>query len=1040
MNSFVDLFFSRPYAVLLALIIILFFGTQAFIEMPKEATPDVDIPVAYVSVGYEGISPPDAEKLLAKPLEKYLKTVAGLDSMTSASTEGYSSVTLEFDAGENIDLILDDVREAVDKAKSDLPDEADEPKITEINISMFPVLTVALYGSIPEKNLVYVARKLRDQIESIPGVLEVSIAGDRKEIIEVLIDAKSIESYGLSPNNIIGLVSSNSQLVTAGAMEQSGGRLVLKVPAVIEDLEELKNMPIKVADNTTLKFGDIASIRRVFSDANGWSRVNGESSVVLEVKKRIGYNLLEIVEGSKKTINLFLENQDQDISASFLSDESKNVKNILNELGNNVIAAVAIVMVVILGTLGFRNAILVGVAIPGSFLLGIIVLNSLGITLNIIVLFSLILVAGLLVDGVIVTTEYADRRLSQGVSKIQSYKDGSSRMFWPITSSTLTTLMVFLPLLFWPGIVGQFMKYLPITMIFVLLASLFMAIIFVPVIGSLVGKNPEKRSFVKSTAPRFYRNILKYAIKYPVIVMMLIFLFIFSCFWKYSNAGLGVSFFPEIEPEQAQIQVLSRGDLSAIEKDNIVKNTEYLLGKPEGVRVVYAKSKPADFNEARDSVGSVRTVFSDWQDREPASEIIKDMRKLFSNITGARINIEVPQEGPGGGKPIKIEVLGNNLNNVSLSIDEIISRMNIIEGFVDISDSRPLPGTEWMLVTDRETANENGVSVTAIGTMIKMLTRGVRLSDYRPDDTEDELEILLRFKKSQRNLDRLEDLRIPNNRGEYIPINVFTKLEPKTKTGNIERKDGVRFMNISADVEKGQLPAKLIEKLKDSLDKNPLKQDVLVEFGGEDEDIAETQQFLSQSFGLSILLMIMILMIQFNSFWQTFVTMSAIVLSIGGVVLGLWLTGRPFGVVMSGLGVIALAGIVVNNNIVLIDTFNEIRRKGYDAPAAAFRAGLLRFRPVVLTAITTILGLLPMVFELTIKFVDRDILTGAPSSQWWTQLSSTIAGGLAFATVLTLVATPALLVFGNSMSKILSFKLNPFKFIPYLVSSFSKSS
>ncbi len=1040
MNAFIDLFFSRPYAVLLALIIILFFGAQSYIEMPKEATPDVDIPVAYVSVGYEGISPPDAEKLLAKPLEKHLKTIAGLDNMTSASTEGYSSVTLEFDAGENIDLILDDVREAVDKAKSDLPDEADEPKITEINISMFPVLTAALYGPIPEKNLVYIARKLRDEIESIPGVLDVDIAGDRKEIVEVIVDAKNIESYGLSPNTIIGLVTSNSQLVTAGAMEQSGGRLVLKVPAVIESLDELINMPIKVADNTTLKFGDVASIRRVFSDANGWSRVDGEASVVLEVKKRIGSNLLEVVEETKTTINNFINNQDNEIKASYLSDDSKTVKNILSELGNNVIAAVAIVMVVILGTLGFRNAILVGVAVPGSFLLGIIVLNSLGITLNIIVLFSLILVAGLLVDGVIVTTEYADRRLSQGVNKVQAYRDGASRMFWPITSSTLTTLMVFLPLLFWPGIVGQFMKYLPITMIFVLIASLFMAIIFVPVIGSIVGKNPNKNQIVRSTAPRFYRSILKYSIKYPVIVMMLIFLFIFSCFWKYSNAGLGVSFFPDIEPEQAQIQVLSRGDLSAIERDTIVQKTEALLGKPEGVRVIYAKSKPAEFNEARDSIGSIRTVFSDWRSREPASEIIKNMRKLVSDSTGAKINIQVQKEGPGGDKPIKIDVLGNDLNLVSNSVDEILARMNKIGGFIDVADSRPLPGTEWMLVTDREAANEHGVSVSAIGTMIKMLTRGVRLSDYRPDDTEDELEILLRFKKSQRNLNILENLRIPSVTGEYIPINVFAKLEPKTKTGNIERIDGVRFMNITADVEKGLLPAKLIENLKSSLKTTPLNYEVSVEFGGEDEDIAETQAFLSKSFSLSILLMIMILMIQFNSFWQTFVTMSAIILSIGGVLLGLWLTGRPFGIVMSGLGVIALAGIVVNNNIVLIDTFNEIRKKGYDAPAAAFRAGLLRFRPVVLTAITTILGLLPMVFELTIKFLDRDILVGAPSSQWWTQLSSTIAGGLAFATVLTLVATPALLVFGNATYEVFSNKLNPMKFFPRLISSFLKTS
>ena len=1028
MISFIDAFFSRPYAIILGLLIIFVFGSLSFVQMPKEATPDVDIPMAYVSVGYEGISPNDAEKLLAKPLEKHLRTVAGLDKMTSASTEGYSSVTLEFDAGENIDLILDDVREAVDAAKPDLPDESDEPKITEINISMFPILTVALYGQVPEQSLVMIARNLKDKLESLPGVLEVEIGGDREEIVEILIDAGSIEAYGLSPSSIIGLVSSNSQLVTAGAMEQSGGRMVLKVPAVIETLDELMNMPIKADDDTSIKFSDIATIRRTFREAEGWSRVNGEPSVVLEIKKRIGSNLIELVKEARNEIDSYLASQDQNVKASYLFDESNTVKNILSELGNNVIAAIAIVMVIILGILGFRNALLVGIAIPGSFLLGFIVLSFLNITLNIVVLFSLILVAGLLVDAVIVTTEYADRRLSKGINRKDAYRDGAARMFWPITSSTATTLMVFLPLLFWPGIVGQFMKYLPITMIIVLLSSLLMALIFIPVIGGLVGKKPSKKSASQNSAPRFYRWMLKFSIKQPIITMLIVFGIIGFSFYSYIKAGLGVSFFPDIEPDQANIQVLARGDLSALEKDKIVNSTEVRLGQPSGVEIIYARSKKAEPTGPKDSIGIIRTVFSDWQNRDPAKKIMDNMRKIISGTPGANINIQAQQSGPGGGQPVKIEILGLNIGEISKAVEEIIFRMEKIGGFVDVSDSRPLPGTEWMLITNREAANQHGVSISAIGTMIKMLTRGVRISDYRPDDSDDELDILLRFKNSQRNLDRLEELKIPSYSGQYIPMSVFANLEPKPKSGDIERKDGTRFMYINSDVKEGLLSSKLIEQLKLDLKNNPLNNEVSVEFGGEDEDIAETQTFLSKSFGLSILLMIMILMVQFNSFWQTFITMSAIVLSIGGVLLGLWLTGRPFGIVMSGLGVIALAGIVVNNNIVLLDTYNEIRNRGYDAPYAAFRAGLLRFRPVVLTAITTVLGLLPMVFALTIKFLEREILVGAPSSQWWAQLSSTIAGGLTFATILTLLATPALLVFGNGTNEFLKSLMNRINF------------
>ena len=667
MQNFINAFFSRPYAVLLALFIIVLFGTSSYIQMPKEATPDIDIPMAYISVNYDGISPTDAEKLLAKPLEKHLRTIAGLDKMTSASAEGYSSITLEFDAGENIDLILDDVREAVDAAKPDLPNEADEAKIFEINISMFPILTAALYGPVPYSSLVKTARTLKDKLESLPGVLEVDIAGDRDEIIEIIIDASSMEAYGLSPNNILRMVSSNSQLVTAGSMEQSGGRFLLKVPAVVETINELSSMPIKVGEDASIQFSDIASIRRTFKDPQGYSRVNGEATVVLEVKKRIGSNLIEIADSSKLTIENYLENENQNIKASFLSDESKNVRNILSELGNNVIAAVLIVMIIILATLGFRNALLVGVAIPGSFLLGFIILNMLGITLNIIVLFSLILVAGLLVDAVIVTTEYADTRLAKGINKFQAYRDGASRMFWPITSSTATTLMVFLPLLFWPGIVGQFMKYLPITMIFVLSSSLLMALIFVPVIGSLVGKNSKKNFYSKPAAPKLYRNILKFTIRRPTTVMFLILSVVGISFYTYYQAGLGVSFFPDIEPEQAKVQILSRGDFSFQEKDKIVLSAEKALQSPEGVNIIYARSKNPENNDPRDSIGNITTFFSNWQDREPASVIIERMRQLVKNVPGAKINVVVDQEGPGGGKPIDIEVIGSDLTAISLA-------------------------------------------------------------------------------------------------------------------------------------------------------------------------------------------------------------------------------------------------------------------------------------------------------------------------------------------------------------------------------------
>ena len=413
-------------------------------------------------------------------------------------------------------------------------------------------------------------------------------------------------------------------------------------------------------------------------------------------------------------------------------------------------------------------------------------------------------------------------------------------------------------------------------------------------------------------------------------------------------------------------------------------------------------------------------MFTDWDKREKAVSLMDQMRALVSTLAGAEVTITQQQEGPGGALPIRVEILGDDLDELAAATNDVVARMNELGGFVDIVDSRPLPGLEWTLVTDRDAASRHGVSISGLGTMIKMLTRGVRISDFRPDDTEDELDVVMRFMGDQRNLDRLKELRIPAADGSYIPLSVFADLQPRQKGGNIERLDGKRYMYINSDVESGVLAAERFAALRQALADAPLAQDVEIKFGGENEDIAETQSFLATSFMLSLVLMVIILMVQFNSGWQAFVTMSAIVLSTGGVVLGLWVTNQPFGVVMCGLGVISLAGIVVNNNIVLIDTFNEYRKRGYSASHSAFRAGLVRFRPVVLTAVTTILGLMPMVYQLTIKLLDREILVGAPSSQWWTQLSSTIAGGLTFATILTLVATPAMLVIGNYLARFAS--------------------
>lgn len=1016
MRAVIDACFTRPGAVLVTLMLIFAMGIMAYIQIPKEAAPDISVPVAYVSVSYNGISPEDAEKLLVKPLEKELRKVAGLDTMTAVASEGYASVTLKFFAGEDVDLVLEDVRTAVDDAKPELPAKADEPKVKETALALNPILTVAIHGPVSERTLVQAAQDLQDEIEAIPGVLEVEIGGDRKEMVEIIIDIDALEPYGIDAGLVISQISANNRLVTAGAIETAAGRMLVKVPGVVDDLKDLKEMPIKVADGRTIKFEDIAVIRRTFKDAKGWSRVNGQRAVVVNVKKRVGANIIEVVTASRSVIDARVAEIPGDVEVSYLFDESETVRNLLSDLGNNVIAAILIVMIVIVATLGLRNAALIGLAIPSSFLLGLSVLHSFGVTMNIVVLFSLILVAGMLVDGVIVTTELADRRLAQGASRRQAYRDGAVRMAWPIISSTVTTLMVFVPLLFWPGVIGGFMKYVPITVICVLTASLFMALIFVPIVASFIGKKSVNIADRSAPAPRFYRAILKQAVRFPFLVVLVISAFMVFSYFYYKQSNLGQVFFPKIEPDQAVVQILARGDLSATEKDRLVREAEDRLVGLGGVKANNAQSGASDDGEGpKDSVGTIRTVFTDWSIRDKAALIIEDMRARLSGIPGAKVTVKVQQQGPGSASPISIDVLSDDLQLLTRATAELRQRMEAMGGFVDIADTRALPGTEWAIDIDRDAANRHGVSIGAVGNVVKLLTNGVNIADFRPDDTDDEIDIVLRVLQGQRSLSRLQELRIPTASGAYVPLSVFATITPMQRSGDIQRKDGKRYYNLTSDVEKGLFPADLLEELQAELAIDPLPIGVQLLFGGDNEDMAVTIAFLIKAFSISMVMMVIVLMIQFNSLWQTIVTMSAIILSSIGVLLALTLMGKPFGVVMSGLGIIALAGIVVNNNIVLIDTYNEYRARGYDARVSAFRAGMTRFRPVLLTAITTVLGLVPMVFEMTIIFADRSLSFGAPSSQWWTDLASTIAVGVTFATALTLLVTPAMLVLGDDV-------------------------
>ena len=1020
MRQLINAALTHTRTTLLLLVGLLLAGTAAWQAIPKEANPDVTIPIIYVSLALEGVSPEDGERLLVRPMEQELRGIEGLRKFTAQSSEGHGSVTLEFDPGFDPDTALADVRERVDIARSSLPDEAEEPRVMEVNVSEFPVLSIGLSGDLDTRERMTIARRLKEEIEGIADVLEVEIAGEREDLLEIVVDPLVLESYGVDFDTLFNQISRNNRLVAAGSLDTGAGRLALKVPGIIESLNDVMNMPVKVEGDQVVTFGDVAWIHPTYKEAEGFARIDGQPAVVLEISKRAGANIIATIEAVREQLALAEDLLPEQLRITTILDESVTVQNMLSELLNNVLTAVVLVLIVVVAVMGWRMALLVGLTIPGAFLTGILLVWAFGFTLNIVVLFALILVAGMLVDGAIVVSELADRHLHDGQAPHQAWLDAASRMSWPVIASTATTLAVFIPLLFWPGVVGQFMKYLPATVILCLLASLAMALVFLPTLGRLF----TRTSHASGTGPidestalgRGYRRILSRLLQHPAWVLLFAVLLIALLYTGYARFNHGVDFFPNVEPDSAQVLVRARGDFSAEETDAILQRVEQRLGGMGEVEALYARSYAVpDQQMGSDVIGMLQFQFIDWYQRRPARTILADMAERTQDIPGITLEFQEQEMGPGGGKPIVLEVSATDPDIADAGVDQITAMMRNLGGFTDIQDNRSLPGVEWQVHVDREAAARMGTDITTIGSAVQLLTTGLQIASYRPPTVNDEVDIRVRLPENWRTLNQLERLTINTPRGQ-VPISHFVEITPAPKVGTLNRIDGRRAITVEADLAPGFLADERLRALLDA-GQGQLPDGLMVNVAGEQEDQQESMQFLVSAFLVAIGLMALILVTQFNSYYQAALVLSAIVFSTAGVLMGLLITGQAFGIVMVGMGVIALAGIVVNNNIVLIDTYNELRADGMTPVQAALESGCLRLRPVLLTAITTVLGLMPMVLGVNVNLFAPALGFNAPSAQWWTQMSSAIAGGLTFATALTLLLTPCMLVIGGKLRR-----------------------
>ncbi|HJN49841.1 MAG: efflux RND transporter permease subunit [Pseudomonadales bacterium] len=1042
--NYIKVAIDRSRTTLNILVVVLLAGIIAYNNIPLEANPDVSVPVVMIMIPHEGISPEDAERLLAKPMEIELRSIDGVDEISSHSGEGVARLSVEFDYDSDLDQALVDVREAVDKAKAKMPSTIEEPIIQEVVAAEFPIITVSLGGDgVPERVLYDHAMALRDELEGIPDVLTARLQGHREELLEAVINPAQLEQYGITNVELIRAVSNNNRLIAAGALDTGRGSFSVKVPGLIESRRDVLNLPLKATDDGVVTLSDVTRIRRTFKDVVNHTRANGAPAISLEISKRHGSNLIQVVDSVKAVVEREKASYPAAVEVSYIADQAPDTLDQINTLQGNISTAMFLVLTVVVAAVGLRSGMLVAIAVPVSFLFAFIVINALGYTYNFMVMFGMLLGLGMLIDGAIVVVEFADRKMAEGKTSREAYIYSIKRMFWPVVASTGTTLAAFLPLMFWPGVSGGFMRYLPVTVFAVLLGSLAYALVFAPVLGALFGKSSaedEKTILYLNTLEHgdattlggitgAYARLLHFAVQHPFAIVALTVAVLYGIILLYLEQGRGMEFFTSVDPQFSGVTINARGNFSAEETRDIVVDVEQRIFGVGHVKSMYTRTGQRGLSfspgggggSTGDTIGNLFIELTDRRDRDLNGVEIQELhRQQLRDIPGVRAEVVKQEMGPPVGKEVQIQLTGDDLAVLISEARRIRHYLEEnVEGLFAIDDTTPVPGIEWQISVDRARAAMFGADITTVGTAVQLLTNGVMIGQYRPDDAEEEVDIRIRYPKDERGIHQLDQLRINTLQG-LIPISSFVKREPKPQVTSINRVDARRVMLVRANTAEGVLADDKVKEISQWLESADLDPSLTVQFRGSNEEQAESMAFITQAFVLALLLMGILLVTQFNSFYQALLILSAVIMSTVGVLLGLVILDHTFSAIMTGVGVVALAGIIVNNNIVLIDTFNYLRREhpDWDLTDVIVRTGAQRLRPVFLTTFTTGFGLLPMASGVSVDLLAREVEIGGPIASFWVQLASAIVSGLTFATVLTLIVTPAMLMLPQSFAGI----------------------
>ena len=1047
MIKIVDFALSKARTTLALALVVIIAGAYARTTITVASEPNISLPLVSVSVFLDGAAPEDASRLIARPLETRLRSVPGIKELSSSARLSYARVIGEFEVGYDIDTALRDIKQAVEEVKFELPVEAEDPQIREYSFAMFPVMNLSLIGSAAMRTKVFFARELQDRLEAISEVLAADLEGAPEEVLEGVIDKSKMETYGITLSQLYSAIANNNLIIPGGAQDTGSGKFNIEVPSIFETAEDVYNIPIKVTESAVVTLSDIGEIKRTFKDYSSFAKVNGEDAVTLEIRMRVGANAIEAKKKILKVKEEFEDNLPKNLSIMRTNDETVWAEVMISELEGNIITAIFLVMILVIASMGVRVGMLVGLSIPFCFLLTFIILKVIGLEFNFLVMMGLLLGLGMLIDGSIVVTEYADRKISEGLDRKEAYRLASKRMFYPIISSTATTIAAFTPLIFWPGFTGQFMRFLPITVFIVLSASLVYAMIVTPVVGSIFG---QRRSTLVSGESEqtgeilfdklsgFYSKALNKFVKNPgetlIAVLMLLWFFGYA---MYGNFNKGTLYFADVDPVAADINVRARGNFSSIEAKEIMEIVEQKILKVEYVESLYMTTGSQWFNSGGDTMARGYVEVVDTQLRNISGfEVINKIQRAASNIPGVIVEITPEEGGPQFGSPIELGIFGENEESVAKTTEIIEEYMvNDVVGLTNIRSTLPYSLIEWKVEVDKQKAAQLGVSIVDIGALVQMLTNGFKVGEYRPDDSKDEIEIRARFDTNNRSLSGIEDLKVNSING-LIPISTFVELVPIENRQSVVRRNGKFFHEIGVAIDKnvttsnGQaiLVTDKVEEMGNWLSKQEFDEGIETKFRGMQEETAEVTEFLSIAAITALALMLILLVTQFNSFYQSTLVLSAVFMSIVGVLVGLLITGKPFSTTMTGISIVALSGIVVNNNIVLIDTFNRLKSEfpNLTIEDVVMKTCKQRLRPILLTTATTIFGLLPLALGVSIDVIGRELIVGSRVVGWWQNLASSIVFGLAFSTILTLIFTPAALILP---SRIKSWLQNRFDFL-----------